>query len=106
MSKDENSDQAVTNRESVNHKKTTRSRILVIPLYRLKHHKTGGTILDSYDQAVTLTAIEDKFTLKIEDLNELQLLSNNSIPCVDELVAAHEAVLVGSALGGVFLKTS
>ena len=34
---------------------------MLIPPERLKDYETGGAIVDSYEQAVTLTPAEEKF---------------------------------------------
>ena len=85
MSEDEDADHAVIDRESVNWIKTTRSGRVMKPPSRLKVYESGGASLYSYKQAVTLTPSEEKFYLQIKELNELQLFSNNGIPCVEEL---------------------
>ena len=58
-----------------------------------------------YEKAVTLTPSEDKFYSQMKELNELQLFSNNYIPCVEELDSSYEAGLVVAALGGEFSHT-
>ena len=78
----------------------------MIPPETLKDYGTGGTILGNYKQAVTLTPTKEKFYSQMKELNELQLFSNNGIPCVEELEAEYKAGLVGATLGGRFSHTS
>ena len=105
MSEDENADHTVIDINNVNWTTPTISGRAVIPPVILKDYKSDKTILDSYKKVVTLTPAKEKFYSKMKELNELQLFSNNGIPCVEELDAAYEAGLVEYALGGIFSHT-
>ena len=56
-------------------------------------------------QAFKLMPNEENFYSQMKELNELQLFSNNIIPCVEELEVTYESGMVGSALGGGFFHT-
>ena len=106
MLEDEDADHSVIDIESVNRKTTTISGRVVTPQAILKDYETGVASLDRYEKAVTLTTAEEKFYSQMKELNELQLFSNNGIPCLEELDSAYEAGLLGAALGDIFYHTS
>ena len=53
----------------------------------------------------TLMPAEENFYSQVKELNELQLFSNNGIPCVEELDAEYESGLVRAAMGDRFSHT-
>ena len=64
MSEDEDADNADIDRESVNRTTKTISGRVVIPSAIMKGYETVSSILDIYEQAVTLTSDEDNFNHK------------------------------------------
>ena len=70
MSQDENADNFVIGRVSVNRKTPTISGRIVIQSEILKEYKTGSEILDRYKQDFILTPAEEKFYYQMKEVNE------------------------------------
>ena len=70
MSEDENADNFVIGRVSVNRTTPTISGRIVIQSEILKEYKTGSEILDRYKQDFILTPAEEKFYYQMKEVNE------------------------------------